>query len=118
MNAVDILLGKGSVQLSGLVKDKISDALYHLVCQKASTILGILVFETRKVDGFHSDSTSIYIVDRHATFRPECKESFGKNLAICASGIDYARFRSLEKLGVCPMREDEYQELRSLGVIK
>lgn len=116
MNAIDILLDKGSVQLSGLVKDKIADAIYKLVCKRNNEILGALVFETRKADGFHSDSTSVYIVNRNASFRPSCKESFNHNLAICSSKEDYSLFRSLKKLGVCPMLESEYQELKKLGL--
>lgn len=116
MNAIDILLDKGSVQLSGLVKDKIAHAIYKLVCKYNSEILGALVFETRKADGFHSDSTSVYIVNRNATFRPACRESFNSNLAICSSKEDYSLFRSLNKLGVCPMRENEYQELHAMGL--
>lgn len=117
MNTIDVLLSKGSVQLSGLVKDKIADVVYKLVCMKKNTILAALIFETRKVDGFHSDSTSVYIINRNAAFRPACKESFNKNLAICANKQDYSLFRSLPKLGVCPMRESEYQELHAMGLV-
>lgn len=116
MNTVEILLSKGSVQLSGLVKDKIADAVYKLVCMKNNTILAALIFETRKADGFHSDSTSVYITARDATFRPICRESFNKNLVVCSSDRDYALYKSLTKLGVCPMREDEYRQLHAMGL--
>lgn len=117
-NAIDILLDRGSVQLNGLVKDRIIPVIINLMKDNLDWLIGAYIFETRKVDGFHSDSTSIYIVEEGATFRPICNEKYGKAAAVCITESNKAIFRSLRTLGVCPMRESEYQELKSLGLIK
>ena len=118
MGTIETLLDKGSIQLQGFVKNKIADYIYKLVKERNNTIIGALIFECRKQDGFHSDSTSVYVIDRNAHFRPICRKSFEKNLLICTSKDDYTKVKSLHKLKVCPMLETEYQELKQLGLIK
>ena len=115
MNTVEILLSKGSVQLSGLVKDRIIPAVIQLV-KNNDWLIGAYIFETRKEDGFHSDSTSIYVVEEGASFRPICHEKYGKAAAVCVTDVNRALFRSLPTLCVCPMRESEYQELHAMGL--
>ena len=117
-NAIEILLDKGSVQLNGLVKDKITPAIISLIKENADWLLAAYIFETRKADGFHSDSTSIYIVEEKASFRPICNQKYGKATLVCIGDANRAIFNSLRTLAVCPMMEKEYQELRSLGIIK
>lgn len=116
MNAIDILLDKGSVQLNGLVKDRIIPAIIKLIKDNDDWLIGAYIFETRKEDGFHSDSTSIYVVEEGASFRPICHEKYGKAAAVCVTNVNRALFRSLPTLGVCPMRESEYRELHAMGL--
>lgn len=116
MNAIDILMDKGSVQLSGLVKDKIIPAIAELVKENLDWLIGAYIFECRKEDGFHSDSTSVYLVEEGASFRPICNEKYGKAAAVCVTDTNRALFRSLPTLGVCPMLESEYQELHAMGL--
>ena len=115
MNAIDILLDRGSVQLRGLVKDKIIPAMVELI-KREDWLIGAYIFETRKADGFHSDSTSIYVVEEGASFRPICREKYGKAAAVCVTEANKALFRSLPTLGICPMLESEYQELHAMGL--
>jgi len=116
MNAIDILLDKGSVQLNGLVKEQIIPLIIDLVKKNSDWLIGAYIFETRKEDGFHRDSTSIYIVEEGASFRPICNEKYGKAAAVCITDVNRALFRSLPTLGVCPMLESEYQELHAMGL--
>ncbi len=115
MNAIDILLDRGSVQLNGLVKDRIIPAIIQLI-KDNDWLIGAYIFETRKEDGFHSDSTSIYVVEEDASFRPICHEKYGKAAAVCVTDVNRALFRSLPTLSVCLMRESEYQELHAMGL--
>lgn len=115
MNAIDILLDRGSVQLNGLVKDRIIPAMIQLI-KENDWLIGAYIFETRKEDGFHSDSTSIYVVDEDASFRPICHEKYGKAALVCVKDVNRKLFKSLPTLGVCPMRESEYQELHAMGL--
>ena len=117
MNAIEILLDKGSVQLDGLVKDKIVPVIADLVKENIDWLICAYIFECRKEDGFHSDSTSIYLVEQDASFRPICDEKYGKAVAVCVTNANSALFRSLPTLAVCPMRESEYQELHQMGLI-
>ena len=116
MNVVDILLDKGSVRLNGLVKDQIIPAIKKVVSDNLDWLCGAYIFETRKADGFHSDSTSVYIVENNAIFRPICNEKYGQAVCVCMTDANKALFRSLKTLSVCPMREMEYQQLHSMGL--
>ena len=117
MNAIDILFDKGSVELPGLVKERLIPVMIEIVKENLDWITGVYIFECRKEDGFHRDSTSMYLVEDGASFRPICREKYGRDAAICVTDTNKALFHSLPTLGVCPMRESEYQEFHSMGLV-
>ena len=113
---IDVLLNKGRVELKGLIKDQMIPAVRRVINDNKDWILGAYIFETRKEDGFHLDSTSIYIVEHGATFRPDCSEKYGDAAAVYLPE-NRDEFRSLKTLGVAPMKEEEYQKLHEMNLV-
>ena len=116
MNAIDILFDKGSVEFPGLVIDKVLPIIGKLVKNNNDWLLAAYIFECRKTDGFHKDTTSVYIVERDAICRPICHRASSKAYNVVRS-VDSPIYHGLREMEVCPMLEKEYQELHQMGLI-
>ena len=115
MTAIDILFDKGSVEFSGLVMDKVLPVIGKLVKSNNDWLLAAYIFECRKADGFHKDTTSVYIVERDAVCRPICHKTSSTSYNIVRP-IDSSTYHNLREMEVCPMLESEYQELCQMGL--
>lgn len=106
-----MLLHKGHVEIAGLYADALFEELKQML-KEDSSILAILVFECHESQGFARNTTTIYIVDRNATFRPTCNIAMKRMTLIQHSCA--AIFKSLHPLAVLPMTKEEKEDLDTI----
>lgn len=110
MNALEYLLENGEVQIDGLFLDRMCLTMFDLL-DKHPEIQGILVYEAKKEDGFHIDSTNAHLINFNASFQPWFD---GDASLVTRTHEDYEHICSLTRLEVKPMTQEEFETIKSI----
>jgi hypothetical protein len=111
MTALQQLLTKGELQIEGLFLDRMCLTMLNLLNEHPE-FQGALVYEAKKEDGFHIDSTNVHLIAVGALFQPwfDGDETY----LVTRTEDDYNHICSLTPLEVKPMTQEEFETLKSI----